>query len=166
MTKDEKLEEIEEPSWIQEAVEWFAKPSDMRVPATQQEFYEQHGVSSATFYRRISQADFDARVIELALSSARKHTPDVLEALRVKGVEQGNVLALMSFLKLVVQLAEKFSHEEKKTFEYKTIHEFVARTSKQLEEKGIDISKLSIEQLTGTINTTPDTNPTPTPTES
>lgn len=137
-------EDRDEPEWIEKAVDWYALPSSERVPSTAKEFYESIGVPESTFFRRTSTPEFDAKVIQKALSGAKKYTSNVLEALRVKAVQQGNVLAQISFLKLVVQLAERFSHEEKKTVEFKTIYEFVEKTSKELEELGVDVNSIPI----------------------
>lgn len=150
----------EEPSWIQKAVEWYALPSEQRQPKGVLEFIATLGVPVSTFYKKTSTKEFDQRVVELSLSSAKKHTPDVLEALRIRAVEQGNVLAQINFLKLVVQLAERFSHEEKQTFENRTIIELVDRTAKDLTKKGVNVDNI-LQSITGQLEGSGDTSDAP-----
>jgi hypothetical protein len=153
------MTETVEPEWIEKAIDWYAAPDSEREPKTVTEFYESMGVARATFYYHTSKPDFDSRVIRKALSSAKKYTSNVLEALRQKAMG-GNVLAQMTFLKFVAELAERFKHEEKTTIENRTIIELVEKTSKKLEKDGVNIEQL-LEGIT--VRTQGDSNTPETP---
>lgn len=135
------MSEDNRPEWYDEAVEWYALPSDERVPQTAKDWYTERGINERTFFRWTDKEEFNVDVVTLSLSKAKKKTADVLKSLAAKAIA-GSVNAQIAWLKYINQIAERISREEKVSVESKTIFEIIEKTSKQLEEKGVNVEQL------------------------
>lgn len=127
-----------EKSWIEGAVEYMALPQDLREPESITEYCKQLGVPRATFYYEMSKTEIQKRIVERAVVYAKKDLPEVLDVLGQKA-KTGNTRAIELYLKYVAELAEKFTKEEKQTVEYKTVHELVINTNKELKDMGVNV---------------------------
>lgn len=148
------------PAWYDDAVEWYALPTHLRRPKTAQEWYNERGVNERTFYRWTDKEEFNTDVVTLALSKAKKKTADVLAALADRALN-GSVNAQIAWLKYINQIAERISREDKVTTESKTIFEIIDKTSKKLEEDGVNVDELQRLLQSVTVNKPKDSSDLP-----
>lgn len=91
-------------TWIDEMIERQALPEVLREGKVS-EFCKKHSIAESTYYLHASKPENQKRIIGLALNNAKKHAPEVLENLGVRGKKDNRAAEL--YMKFILELAEK-----------------------------------------------------------
>lgn len=93
------------------AIEWFATPSDKRVPLTQEEMEKELKLSEGRLSKWLWEPDFIKAIQDRAREQAKSsHTSDIISA-TVKEAKGGNQQAVTNYFKYIEQIAEKSEHK-------------------------------------------------------
>jgi hypothetical protein len=93
-------------NWIEEMIEREAIPRNLR-KETVEEFAIQYGIDPSTYYYHSRKKENQKKVLNIALSLAKKGIPDVLEKLRDKA-ESGDTKAMEMYLKYILEMRDKY----------------------------------------------------------
>ncbi len=95
------FEEVKD--WITAAVEREATPKALRTD-TVEDFTKKWGVPPSTYYYQVSKKENQERILEIALNSAKKHAPEVLENLGERAKKDNKAAEL--YLDYILKLAK------------------------------------------------------------
>lgn len=94
-----------EKTWIELAIEREATPKPLREQTTR-DFCAEHNVPESTYYYEVNKKENQIRVEEICFSTAKKHTPEVLENLGERAKKDNKAAEL--FLDYVLEKKKKF----------------------------------------------------------
>lgn len=91
-------------NWIDKMIEREATPKQLR-EGTNEAFCAKYGISDALYYYHSSKPEIKAKVVEIALTNAKKYVPEVLENLGERAQSDNKAAEL--YMKFILQLTEK-----------------------------------------------------------
>lgn len=93
-------------NWIDEMIEREAIPRNLR-EGTVEDFALKYGIDPSTYYYQSRKKENQRKVLNIALSLAKKGIPEVLEKLRERA-EEGDTKSIEMYLKYILEMRDKY----------------------------------------------------------
>lgn len=91
-------------NWLDKMIERQATPEALRAETTTT-FCKEHKLTESNYYYHTQKEENQKKIIACCLRNAKKHAPDVLENLGVRGKKDNRAAEL--YMKFILELAEK-----------------------------------------------------------